>query len=696
MNANPPNLPRPHGIIRRTERGTRIATALLGAIFTCLVGFFALFRMGDSMVLLSYDLPFIVHRAGGADDVRIVYLNELDKQFLDRKPQALLLDRLGEAGAKMVVYDIIFDLPSENPELDKTFAESIRRFRGVDADGNPVPGAPRRQVFLACGRKVFQTTGMAGEQLIPPTDLLMDAADDFGLVAVDDDTYRIRKLPTGSRDEPALVWKAAQAAGAGLEEDSRMDGRWINYAGPPPDPNRPRAAMPIQSCGADSLLAGEISPAFFRDKIVVIGGEPGIVGEALGVDLFETPFHRFQIFGKIPLMSGVEVQANALANLLQGNWLIRSTPRFDLNLVLAAGLLIGIFLSSIRPVMGLLSSVILISAATIAGVFSMHFAHFWFPWTVVAFLQVPTAMVWGIASQSYIDRFFRIKIGEEQKAIRAAFAKYLSPQMLDRLTTEGFSTNLGGEKVHAAMMFTDLEAFTDMCERVKDPQVIVETLNSYFERTTGSIFDDDGVIIKFIGDAIFAAWGAPIPDPDAPLKAVRAAWKLYESDKLMVDGMELRTRIGIHYGEVVAGNVGSSRRVDYTLIGDAVNLASRLEGINKMFDTSILMSDAVSSRLKGEFRTRRVGKFRVKGRKEVVEAYELLGPVRQEHEPEWITRYHQAIAALEANDPGKAVELFAAVIAERGPRGDGPSRFFIERLEAGESMRDGIFEMKEK
>lgn len=689
-------IPKPGGLIRRTERGTRVTTILLGALLTCMVGLSALLRMGDSLVTLSYDLPFIVHRAGGADDVRIVYLNELDQQFLDRRPQAQLLDRLGEAGARMVVYDIIFDLPSADPELDTTFAESIRRFRGVDADGNPIPGAPQRQVFLACGRKTFQTTGMAGEQLIPPTDVLMDAADDFGLVAVDDDIYRLRKLPTGSLDEPALIWKAALAAGAPLTEETRMDSRWINYAGPPPDPNRPRSVMPIQSCGADSLLTGEIAPAFFRDRIVVIGGEPGIVGEALGKDLFETPFHRFQIFGKIPLMSGVEVQANALANLLQGNWLLRSIPRFDLYLVVISGLAIGMLLAALRPMMGLLWSLIFIFAATMAGVFSMHFAQFWFPWTVVAFLQVPVAMVWGIASQSYIDRYFRIKLGEEQKAIRAAFAKYLSPQMLDRLTAEGFRTNLGGEKIQAAMMFTDLENFTDMCERIGDPERVVETLNGYFERTTSSIFEDDGVIVKFIGDAIFAAWGAPIPDPNAAQKAVHAAWKLFENDKLVVDGQTLGTRIGLHFGEVVAGNIGSSRRVDYTLIGDAVNLAARLEGVNKLLGTHILMSDAVKACLDGEYRTRRIGRLRVKGRKEPVVAYELLGPVVHKSEPEWISAYHRALDILESGDPRAALPAFSHVQSLRGTEGDGPSRFFIEHIQNGDILPDGTVELKEK
>jgi adenylate cyclase len=267
--------------------------------------------------------------------------------------------------------------------------------------------------------------------------------------------------------------------------------------------------------------------------------------------------------------------------------------------------------------------------------------------------------------------------------------------MLERLTAEGFQMKVGGEKIEAAMMFTDLEDFTNMCERVGDPERIVSTLNDYFERTTFHIFDHDGVVIKFIGDAIFAVWGAPIPEPDAALKAVRAAWKLFQSDKLVVDGVALRTRIGVHFGDVVAGNIGSARRVDYTLIGDAVNLAARLESLNKTLGTNILISDEVRQKIGDEFRTRLVGRFKVKGRREVTVIHELLGPALQRDEPEWISLYHQALEAYSANDPKKARALFDATETIRG-QPDGPSRFFLQRLNIGEPARNGVVEMTEK
>jgi len=691
MPAAKPSAAKSSGIFRGSELATRLVVALLGAVLATLAGIAGLSRIGDPLVNLGYDLPFIVHRAGSADQIRIVYLSELDKNALDRTQQARLLDRLGELGARMVVYDLIFDLPSEDPRVDEEFAAAMRRFRGVDD-----PDGPQRHVFLACGRRTFQMTGASGEQLIPPNDTLLDAADNFGLVAMDDQSFMIRKLAAGSPDEPALVWHAAIAAGADLDEARRMDTRWMNYAGPPADPKSPMAAHAFPWCPPASVLDERMSPAFFHDKIVLIGGEPGIVGEALGKDLFETPFHRFQVRGKIPFMSGVEVQANALANLLHGNWLVRSSTRSDLWLVSMAGILIGIGLSLLRPAGGVLAAFTVVAGFATAGVVSVHYGQVWFPWTLPAFLQTPVALLWGVAANLYVERHFRIKLNEEQKAIREAFSKYLSPQMLDRLTRDGFTTDLGGEKIEAAMMFTDLENFTNMCERISDPHRIVETMNHYFERTTTSIFKHDGVVIKFIGDAIFAAWGAPFQDPDSATKAALAAWDLFENDKLVVEGTVLRTRIGLHFGEVLAGNIGSSRRVDYTLIGDAVNLAARLEGVNKMLGTHILMSGSVAGRLDDSLRLRRVGNFRVKGRREPVMIHELLGPAVEASEPEWLTVYHEALERLEANDTAAAAAGFTRAMALREGGHDGPAVYLLDQIRNGSVSAGGLVTLTEK
>lgn len=685
--------PRTSGL---TERRIRVIMAIACVALAVLAGHLALFRIGGSVRTLSYDIPFVLgHRAGGTEDLRIVYLDELDGEIVERSSQAALLNKLNEAGARAVIYDLIFDLPSDDPAVDREFAAAIRRFRGVDANDEPVAGAARRPLLLACGRQNLQQTGISGEQLIPPTDELLAAADDFGLVALVHDTkFTVRELSTGTPDEPSLTWKAAAALGAPLKEEQRLHPRWLNYAGPPPDPSRPGAVAAIPSCSASDLMNGGVT-GFLRDKVVVVGAKPGMVGAAAGLDLFSTPFHRIDLRGDLPLMSGVEIQATTLANLLRGNWLVGSTPRHDNLLVWLAGILAGLLFSRLKPAHGIIAAPLAVVLLSLLGTLVVHYQRLWFPWSVAAFVQIPVALVCGTAAHFYIERFFRVKLGEEQRQIREAFAKYLSPQMLDRLTEEGFRMKVGGEKIEAAMMFTDLENFTDMCERVGDPERIVATLNDYFERTTCHIFDHDGVVVKFIGDAIFAAWGAPINEPEAALKAARAAWKLFHSDQLVVDGVEIRTRIGVHIGEVVAGNVGSSRRVDYTLIGDAVNLSARLESLNKTLGTHILISDEMFLRIHGEFRTRLVGRFRVKGRREVTVIHELLGPIAETGDPEWIRHYHSAQDALAAGDLNQARALFKATEESRGHQ-DGPSRFFLLRLNTGEPMRDGIVEMTEK
>lgn len=678
------------------ERRIRLLTTLVGVALAVLAGYLAFFRLGGAVRTLSYDLPFILgHRPGGAEDVRIVYIDELDGKFVGRGAQARLLDKLNEAGVRAVVYDLIFDLPSEDPAVDRQFAAAMLRFRGVDENGEPLEGKPLRHVMLACGRQTLNQAGVVGEQLIPPTDEILAAADDFGLVAlVHDKKFTVRELTAGTADEPSVTWKAAVALGAELDEDDRLAMRWVNYLGPPPSVGNPNATPAIPSYNASDLLNGPV-PTFLRDKVVVVGAKPGMVGAAAGLDLFSTPYHRIDLRGDLPLMSGVEVQATLLANLMTQNWLVRSSPKYDLWMVALAGLAAGFVFSRLRPINGMILAAVCILGLIAIGTLTVHFQGLWFPWSVTAFLQIPVAVVWGTAAHFYIEHFFRVKLDEEQRQLREAFAKYVSPEMLDQLTKQGFRIRTGGEKVEAAVIFTDLANFTSMCELVGDPEKIVATLNDYFERTTCHIFDHDGVVIKFIGDAILAVWGAPLPEPEAALKAVRAGWKLSCDATLETHGTILGTRIGIHFGELVAGNIGSTRRVDYTLIGDPVNLAARLESLNKTLGTKILISDEVRARIGDEFQTRLVGRFTVKGRREVTVIHELLGPSAEIGQPDWVPLYDQALDAYVADDSEKARDLFMAVSIQRG-EDDGPSRFFLNRLAAGQGAHDGVVEMTEK
>jgi CHASE2 domain-containing sensor protein len=369
--------------------------------------------------------------------------------------------------------------------------------------------------MLAAGREHGQAAGMAFERILPPIDLLREAADDIGIVPlVHDDRYVVRELSTGTPDEASLTWKLALRLGAPLDERIRLEPRWINYAGPPPHPARPDDAPSILSVPAQSLLEGEdaLDPSLLRGRVVIVGGRPGVIGPKLGEDLFSTPFHRLDRRGNLGLMSGAEIQTNLLLNLLNGHWLRKSGHGSDQLLVSLVALTAGIGLSRMKPVAGLFAALLAGLAFLIGGVLSIHYGNLWFPWTVVALVQLPVAFIGGTITNYQVEQFFRKRLDADQKRLREAFSRYVSPKMLDRISDEGFQLDPGGEKTNAAMMFTDIESFTTACENAPDPLLIVEHLNDYFERTTNHIFEQEGIVIKFIGDAIFAAWGVPFHD----------------------------------------------------------------------------------------------------------------------------------------------------------------------------------------
>jgi adenylate cyclase len=202
-------------------------------------------------------------------------------------------------------------------------------------------------------------------------------------------------------------------------------------------------------------------------------------------------------------------------------------------------------------------------------------------------------------------------------------------------------------------------------------------LNAYFSQATQHVFACQGTLVKYIGDAVFAIWGAPLPRPDHATLACRAALALARSESDRGDG--LRTRIGVHTGTMVVGNLGSAQRFDYTAIGDAVNLASRIEGLNKAFGTQVLASAETLAQTGGAFLTRSLGRVRVVGRSEPVVLHELLGHTGEEsgvHPPEACrARFAEGLEAFAAGRFQEAAAAFQDALS-RAEGKDGPSEAF--------------------
>jgi adenylate cyclase len=263
--------------------------------------------------------------------------------------------------------------------------------------------------------------------------------------------------------------------------------------------------------------------------------------------------------------------------------------------------------------------------------------------------------------------FFGLVIGlqvatsKDQAFIRNAFSKYVPERVVSQLLANPDQLQLGGEERELTVMFCDLVGFTTISEKIAPPQ-LVRLLNDYFSEMTDIILEEGGIIDKYLGDAIMAEFGAPLNLPDHPVRAVHTALKMQKKLGEMkksssLTGLpSLHCRIGINTGAMVVGNMGSHQTFDYTVIGDAVNLASRLESANKFYGTSLMVSEATHSQLTpGIFRTRLLDIIKVKGKSRAISVYEVYGLV---NDPTSNRAYEKGFAAYQARDFDFARQLF--------------------------------------
>jgi adenylate cyclase len=221
-----------------------------------------------------------------------------------------------------------------------------------------------------------------------------------------------------------------------------------------------------------------------------------------------------------------------------------------------------------------------------------------------------------------------------------------------------------------------------------DPERLSQMLTAYFTRLTRHIYDEEGTVIKFLGDGLMAVWGVPLSDRQHAVRAVRAAWRMVEPSGVSAQPDELRTRIGINTGPVLAGNLGSTYRFDYTVIGAATNLASRLEGLNKVLGTSLLITESTRSQLGDEFRLRKIGRFLLRGMTRPVTVFEVIGPPEPgTAAPDFVASFEEALEAMGVGDAARAETGFRRTLEGRGGR-DGPAEFYLRRLANRRESRD--------
>jgi adenylate cyclase len=455
----------------------------------------------------------------------------------------------------------------------------------------------------------------------------------------------------------------------------------INYRGP-------RGTYPYYSLA--DVVQHQFAAGTFKDKIVLVGAS------ATGIGDLRTP-----PYGGIDY-PGMEVHANVIDNMLNGEFLSRGAHQvlLDLLLIVAFGLPLGFALALVSPRWMWFGLALLIPFTAL--LYAAFLRGAWLNFTVPAGTLTANVMLVSL---------YRALVEEKEKRkVRSAFGQYLSPEVIRRLLVN--PQLVEPRKTEITVMFSDIRGFTTISEKL-DAQELAVFLNAYLSDMTRIVFGTRGTLDKYIGDAVMAFWGAPYEDHGHAVQACTAALRMMKhvrelQKKWAAEGKPaLAIGIGLNSGTASVGNMGSELRYGYTALGDAVNLSSRLEGLNKDYGTHIIVNESTYAATKdSEFFFRELDLIRVKGKLQPVTIYELLGSVSELNEQgtlaevqEHAQRFYEARQLYRQRRWAAAQSCFQAILDRWN--NDGPSVLYLKRCqdylsEEPQADWDGVFTMTHK
>jgi adenylate cyclase len=434
------------------------------------------------------------------------------------------------------------------------------------------------------------------------------------------------------------------------------------------------------------VLTHRVPEDFFVDKIVLIGASaPGLE------DIRPVPFQQ--------AFPGVEIHANIIYNILNQNFIYTKPTYINYLLVILLCLIIAI-ISSFNKMWISVPLLIVIAAGFIYSTFySFTYNSLW-----VENVRPVIGMVFSLVAVLGYKYFSEVK---DKKRIKSMFQNYLSPSVVNELLHNPKMLDLGGERKIATSFFSDIKSFTSFSENLQ-PEELVTYLNEYLSAMTDVILKYDGYLDKYEGDAIVAVFGIPVEQRDHALRACLAAIDMQNRlvklrKRWKKQGKPLfETRIGINSGPMIAGNIGGTNRFDYTAIGDSVNLASRLEGANKIYGTSIMISEATFGAVSKHLWCRELDFIRVKGKAKPVRIYEIIDRKKNELgnvQKAFLEYYLKGLESYRKRELNTAQNNFQKALEIYPP--DGPSLEFVRRCKFFTENPlpenwDGVFKMTSK
>jgi adenylate cyclase len=482
-------------------------------------------------------------------------------------------------------------------ELTDAAALLGHNWLALDSDGP----ARRMAPFIRNGARYLPSFGVAAALLatgVKPDEVVLEGR-----------SIRIR-----DRVMPLVPLRAQDAHDRTTWHEQMMT--LINYRAPA---LTTAGSRPYKTYEARHLLMSEeqlqtgqkplVDPAEFKDKIVFVGlSASGLL------DIFNTPFGL--------LVPGIQIHAS-MADSILSNKFIRPAPESArLWTTVGFAMLVGLMAALLPYVAAAAGALLIVSG--------------WIWYSLVAFdgglwvnmaqplLASAVALFAGTAYQYFVE-------GYEKRVVKKLFGRYVSKDVFQQLVANPELAELGGKRREMSVLFSDIRGFTTVTER-GDPEELVSQLNEYFSNMVAIVFRHQGTVDKFVGDMVMALFGAPLDDPDHAEHAAAAAVEMVKelgelNRKWAAEGRaQLDIGIGINSGEMIAGNIGSSSIMSYTVIGDNVNLGARLESLNKDYETRIIISDATRSHLRGKYEIRPLGDVVVKGKTRPVAIFEIVVP----------------------------------------------------------------------
>jgi adenylate cyclase len=648
----------------------------------------------EHLELKTYDLRLRTLPEARPRHVAIAAIDEKSLAALGRWPwsrsvHARLAERLDQLGARVIAYDLFYP-ERESAQADAQFARALAATQkallgtlflyGRDEARHLAAGALEQAEKGIAPHAIAPAPAASGAPQAVPLqepfgvivsipELQSAAAASGHLNVLPDPDGAVRRVPLvvryGGRYYPSFDVQAARAylgagelalevAGyglAGLRVGSRQvpldeTGRLlVRYRGPEGS---------FATVSIADILEGRADAARLRGRVVLIGNTAKGIG-----DVRVTPYGT--------LFPGVEVRANIIENLIEGDFLQR--PDWMSLVDIAALLAVGAALGWLLPRLGVTGGGLLALGIAAGWVLLADYVFvaqgLWlnvvYPVLLAALLFVSTALVF------YFFAF------SEKRYLKRAFQHYVPPAVVEDLVADADKLRLGGEKRELTVLFSDIRGFTALSETMA-PEELVKLLNGYFTRMTERVFAHQGSLDKYIGDAIMAVFGAPVSAEQHASLACRAALDMVAELQALREEWQragvppLDIGIGINTGPMIVGNMGSASRFNYTVLGDAVNLASRIESLNKDYGTNVLVSEYTYERVKHEFpNAREIDQVRVRGRAQPVRLYELI-PQARFAQMDWLEDYRAAYARMRAGDAAGAARAFAALHARTGDK----------------------------